>query len=102
MDPKILYTIIGVTIAAVFAGLVKLIPVIAKSVRTNSGSGSKFGTVRSVNCKPGKADICIERGQTLVKHDGILDHLVKETEESKKDRNEIKSDVKKILFKVGG
>lgn len=103
MDPKILYMILGIVITAFFAGLVKLIPVIAKAVRAdNPGSKTKFNTVRSLECKPGKADICIERGEKLVKHDGILDYLVKETEESKDDRKEIKADVKAILYKVGG
>jgi len=103
MDPKLVGIIIGIVVTTIFAGLVKLIPVIAKAVRTNNpGSGTKLNTVRSLECKPGKADICIKRGEKLVKHDGILEYLVKETEESKKDRHEIKSDVKKILFKVGG
>lgn len=103
MDPKLIGLIIGVTVAAVFAGLVKLIPVIARAVRPdNPGSRTKFNTVRSLECKPGKADICIKRGEKLVKHGEILNYLVKETGESKEDRQEIKSDVKKILFKVGG
>ena len=103
MDPKILYIIIGVVITAIFGGLVKLIPVIAKAVRTNNpGSGTKFDTVRSLECKPGKADICIKRGTMLTQHTETLKYLVKETEESKEDRKEIKSDVKKILLKVGG
>ena len=36
MDPKILYTIIGLVIAGMFAGLVKLVPVIAKAARSNN------------------------------------------------------------------
>lgn len=40
MDPKILYTIIGLVIAGMFAGLVKLIPVIAKAAKANGQAKS--------------------------------------------------------------
>lgn len=100
MDPKILYTIVGIIIAGVFAGLVKLIPVVIKAVRSNSNPG-KDTLLKSVECKPGKAQICIDRGTTLTEHTETIKHLIKETEESKGDRKEIKGDIKKILFKMG-
>ena len=35
MDPKILYTIIGIVITGLFAGLIKLVPVIVRAARSN-------------------------------------------------------------------
>ena len=90
MDPKLVGAIIGVIIATIFAGLVKLIPVIAKAVKPNPGSGPKLNTVKSIECKPGKAQVCIDRGEKLATHDQILINLINDNEESKEDRRDIK------------
>jgi hypothetical protein len=89
MDPKILGVIIGATIAGVFAGLVKLVPVIAKAVKPNSNS-IRNSTVRSLDCKPGRAQICIDRGETIKEHDVTIKHLADECIEAKSDRKDIK------------
>jgi len=92
-DPTLTGAGIGGVIVATFWGMTKLIPVIAKAVKAN-GSGLKLNSIKSINCKPGKADICIERGERLATHNQILINLVNETEESKEDRKEIKREIK--------
>ena len=87
-DPLLTGAGIGATITATFWGVTKLIPVIVKAVKTN-GPG-KNTILKSIEYKPGKADVCIERGEKLVKHNQILINLVNDTEESKEDRKDIK------------
>lgn len=93
-DPTITGAGIGGVIVGMFWGMTKLIPVIAKAVKGNSGSGLKLNSIKSIDCKPGKADVCIERGERLATHNQILINLVNETEESKEDRKEIKREIK--------
>lgn len=88
-DPTITGAGIGGVIVATFWGITKLVPVIAKVVKPINSKG-KLNTVRSMEFKPGKADICIERGEELVRHNQILINLVNETGESKEDRKDIK------------
>ena len=91
-DPTITGAGIGGVIVATFWGMTKLIPVIAKAVKAN-GSGKNI-TLKSLEYKPGKAQICIDRGEKLATHNQILINLVNETEESKEDRKEIKREIK--------
>lgn len=78
---------IGGVVVATCWGISKVIPAIAKAVKSNSGSKS---TAKLLECKPGKADVCIKRGEKLATHNQILINLVNATEESKADRKDIK------------
>lgn len=91
MDPKLIGVIIGITITAIFAGLIRLVPVIAKAVKPNPGSGPKLDTVKSIECKPGKAQICIDRGTTLTRHNETIKHLIEGLNESKEGQKEIRN-----------
>jgi len=39
------------------------------------------------NSKPGKADVCIERGEILAKHIVTLEHIDKTLDENREDHN---------------
>lgn len=90
LDPTLLTGAgIGGVIIATCWGMSKVIPVVAKAVRSN-GKNSKKNTLE---CKPGKAQICIKRGEKLVEHEGILNQLVQADKDSKEDRKEIKTKI---------
>lgn len=93
VDPKLFGAIIGVVVAGIFAGLVKLIPVVIKAVRSNSDSG-KNPNLKSIECKPGKAQICIDRGTTLTQHSETIKHLIEITGDAKQERRDIKKEIK--------
>ena len=99
-DPTVTGGVIGGVIVATCWGISKVIPAVAKVVRSNGKYSSKNNTVKSIECKPGKAEVCIERGEKLATHDQILINLVNETEESKEDRKDIKKEIKFGLQRV--
>ena len=88
-DPTLTGAGIGGAIVAIFWGMEKVIPAIAKAVRTNNND--KINTRHSNNLKPGTAEKCIAHGEKIVEHDITIKFLAAESVESKKDRKEIKA-----------
>lgn len=75
----------------IVAVAMKVIPLLFKKVNgRNNGTG------------PGKADICIKRGEKMVEYDIVIKQLCKGIEESKelaKEAREENNDAHKLIFK---
>ena len=75
----------------IVAFAMKVIPLLFKKINgRNNGTG------------PGKADICIERGEKIVEHDTVIKHLCSIIEESKKlakEAREENNDAHKLIFR---
>ena len=99
-DPMVTGGIIGGTVTAVFWGVTKLIPVVAKIARSNGKNSNKNNMIRAMEGRPGKAQVCIERGTVITKHDEIIKNLAEETQESKVDRKEIKTAIRTGLERI--
>jgi len=56
------------------------------------------------SCKPGKASVCIKRGEKLVEHDTVIKHLCELSEKADKQyeisRKENREDHQKIFDKL--
>lgn len=87
-DPIVTGAGLGAVISSIFYGVTRLIPVIAKSIKPETNSR------KSVECKPGKANICIDRGITLSEHGQTLKHLTEIVGNAKTERGEIKKEIK--------
>ena len=60
------------------------------------------GSKNPGNGNPGKATVCIERGEKIQKHDTELENLIKDMDEEKQDRKQFHKDVRdnfSIVFK---
>ena len=64
-DPTVTGGVIGGVIVATCWGISKVIPAVAKVVKSNGKNSGKNNTLTSIECKPGKAKICIDRGEKL-------------------------------------
>jgi len=98
VDPTITGAGIGGVIVATFWGITKLVPVIANALKPNSGSNDKLKS--AIEHKPGKAQICIDRGTILTQHSETIKRLVDETKDSRTDRKEIKIEIKQGFQRI--
>ena len=97
-DPTITGAGIGGVIVATFWGMTKVIPVIAKALKPNDGTNDKIKNV--IEHKPGKAQVCIDRGTILTKHNEMIKRLVDEANDSKSDRKDIKITIEKGFQRI--
>ncbi len=80
---------IGGVIMATCWGMSKVIPSVIKAVRSNGKNSKK----NSSECRPGKAQICIDNGTAITQHEERIELLKTANEDAKKDRRDI---VKKL------
>jgi len=98
VDPTITGAGIGGVIVAMFWGITKVIPVIAKAVKPNYGTNDKLKS--AIEHKPGKAEICINHGTALTRNADAIKHLIDEMKDSKDDRKDIKNKIEKGFQRI--
>lgn len=77
----------GQLIQYLIQAVIVLLLILLMKILRNGGSR----TVKQE--EPGKAEVCIERGEQLQKHETELEHLIKDLDEEKENRKQFRKDI---------